>query len=388
MPETVTTASGSAVEDAKSIKENLEHIIRREFTGVFDCCKVIRFKKNLTSNMKKLTSSPKMVTDFCEEVQSIVEDISIAFDEDRHDDDNDNTVQGTKNGNNEKKEEKGKQKKENDKKKEEKKTPDYQKQLKMETVGLADVDKIFSDVMVTLNRFVTNREKLQQSRDSFEKIMKTLCNFDGEKEFKDYIDELKKKAKEGKIHIYIDVTDGDIKLDSVKGVDPPAPYRNAVKALNDVKAAAKATVGLGPDVENGLEACGKDIVNIEPLKDFKKMVSGTKELMALPKKVKAFNENRKKVQNAPQIVREFLGCVEKIIVDISKAFTEDDTGKKDATSDEEQNEGKEDGNVKEKKDESEKDEAENPEDTPAVRFPRKSDTIDNETENKDLAVKG
>jgi hypothetical protein len=340
-----------------------------------------------------------MEKDFCQEVKSIVIDINNALEEDRshgsdkdnedtdkkeevdNDDNKNESVQSKQNAKKTRKTEGGKEsgdekegksteneekkknekdgkksKKDKEKKKDtEEKKEDYHKQLKMETVGLADIDKLFTDLMTSLNKFVATREKMQQARESFEKTMKTICNFDGEKEFQTYIKELKEKAKQGKIQIYIDTNNGEIKLDSVKGVDPPAPYRNAVKALNDIKASAKETVDLEPVVERGLESCGRDITKIEPLKDFKKLVSGVKETMTLPKKAKAFNENRKKVQQAPQIVKEFCLYVKQILADIVNAFNEDDntkekdeeTAEKDDSNEDDANGGNDEDDKKE-----------------------------------------
>lgn len=380
MPEVVTTASGSSVRDAESSLESIDHIIKREFSGIFDICKIARFKKNLKGNTEKLKNAPTMVKQFCQEVKVIIVEMSEVLgdktdDEDDKDSDTDNKAPAadaddedgktqsteTKEREDEDKDEdkdedetvasggstaqKKKEKKENDKKskKDEKKKKDYHKQLKMETVGLGDIDKLFTDLGTSLNKFIATREKMQQARESFEKIIKTICNFDGKKELKAYIKELKEKAKEGNMQIYIDTSNGEIKLDSVKGVDPPAPYRNAVKALNDIKASGKETLDLEPVVERGIESCARDITKIEPLKDFKKLVSGFKETMALPKKVKAFNENAKKVQQAPQIVKELCLYVKQILEDIVNAFKEDDkTKEKNEETEEKDDDAKED----------------------------------------------
>ena len=209
--------------------------------------------------------------------------------------------------------------------------------MKFDSVGLDDIDDMFSSLATAINPFVETRESLQAAKESFENIVKKILNFDAKKELKEYIKELKKDAKEGNITIYIDETDGEIKVKSIEGVKPPKPYRDAVEALKNIRTAGSEAVELEPDVQHGIEEFMHRITQINPQRDFHSLLKKKSDVFALPGKIKRFNENRKKAQEIPGIVKEFCLYVERILTDILEALTgeEDSATKKEEGSGEE-----------------------------------------------------
>ncbi|XP_001637289.2 glutamic acid-rich protein [Nematostella vectensis] len=360
MPDTVLSASLRSAQDFEDLDVG-EVLNRRLKVGILECSKVVKVKTALSQNAKKLKAAPAMVKDFCIQVKVIISELKKAFGEDEEKEENDeeqandeSNVKGEaseERGGQAGKESKGKEKgeekeKEKEKGKEKEKEKgkeqeEYHKKLQLATIGIADIDHLFSDLANALNRFILTRERLQQAREAFTKIMKTITEFDGEKEVKAYVKELQKKAKEGKITIYLDTRDGHVKITSIKGVDPPAPYRDAVKALNSMNAAGKESLDLEPTVQRSLGACIRDIKEIDPVRDFKKLVSGMKAVMALPKKISAFNDNRKKVQDAPAIVKEFFSYVKKLLEDVVAVFCEEDEEEDSKKNKDDEKDGKE-----------------------------------------------
>ena len=174
------------------------------------------------------------------------------------------------------------------------------------------------------------RERLQAAKEAFENIVETIHNFDSKNELKEYIKELKKDAKEGNITIYIDESDGEIKVKSIEGVKPPKPYRDAVQALKNIREAGSEAVELEPEVQNGIGEFLDRVTQINPQRDFHGLLKKKSDLYTLPGKIKKFNENRKKAQEVPGIVKEFCLYVERLLNDILEALTgeEDSAAKK------------------------------------------------------------
>ena len=370
----IVHASEEGVERSSSV--DVMGILKREFTSVWDGAKILRLKNAFLDNAKKLKQAPKMVREFYNEARKIVLELYEAFaDEDEkerikdempEESDKKKTDKGTekkedgekgkgkgkiKEKEKEKEKEKVDDEDEDDKKKSEgkekanekgkdaKKKEEFHKKLAMDKIDLPDIDKFFQDFATVVNPFIFSREQLQTARESFENIIQTISSFEAGIALKDYLKELKEKAKKGDIQIYIDVSDGTIKVKSVKGVPPPKEYRNAAKTLTDMKKAAAELVKLEPDVQRGVEAVIRDVTVLKPDRDLRKLVK-FKELPKLPGKIKKFNENRKKVQAAPAVVKEFIEYVRQLVRDIEEFFSEEDKkSEEDSTETKKESEG-------------------------------------------------
>ena len=339
MPLTIARGSEDAVERADAL--DVQGILKREFNSMWDFGKIPKLKKAFSNNLQQVKSAPQMVQDFCCKTKEIILDIYHAFadEEDRkkmeeelaEDDgpskDEEKTEEGATGKSKPKKE--GKKEggtTEKDKSKKEKEKDELHKKLKFESVGLDDIDNLFTSLATAINPFVETRERIQAARESFENIVKSICNIEVKKELKDYIKELKKDAKEGNITIYIDEVDGEIKVKSIEGVKPPKPYRDAVQALKNIKSAGNEAVELEPQVQHGIGKCVDRITQINPQSDFHSLLKKKSDVFSLPGKIKKFNDNRKKAQEIPGIVKEFCLYVERLLTDILEAMI----GEKDA----------------------------------------------------------
>ncbi|XP_015753375.1 PREDICTED: glutamic acid-rich protein-like isoform X1 [Acropora digitifera] len=240
-----------------------------------------------------------------------------------------------------------------DEKTKKKKKDDLHKSLKFEKVGFADIDNVFTSLASTFNPFVETRERIQTARESFENIVTSMRDFSGKKELKEYLQELKKDAKEGNITIYIDTEDGEIKVKAVEGVKPPKLYRDAVKALNDLHSSVKEAVELEPHVQLGIEECFERINHIDPKRDFHDLLQKKKDVFTLPGKIKKFNDNRKKLQEIPGIVKEFFLYVNRLLEEMLEILT----GEKEENTTEEEN-SKEDEQEEDIREDSKEDEQE------------------------------
>lgn len=327
MPLTIQKGSDDAVNRAEGL--NVQDILKREFKSVWDFGKIPKLKKAFSNNVEQIRGAPKMVRDFYRKTKEIILEIYHAFadEEDKkkiqedlaEGDDGESNEEETSEGKGKKKDEGGATGK--SEKKKEKKKDEFHKKLKFESLGLADIDSVFISLASAINPFVETRERIQAARESFENVVKTVCKFDAKKEFKDYIKELKKNAKEGNITIYIDEEDGEIKVKSIKGVKPPKPYRDAVEALKNIKLSGKEAVELEPHVQDGVEKCVNRIKAIDPQRDFHSLLKTKTAVFSLPGKIKKFNDNRKKAQEIPDIVKEFCLYVEQLVRDILEALT-------------------------------------------------------------------
>ena len=361
MPLTIQKGSADAVDQAEEL--DLQGILKREFKSFWDFGKIPKLKKAFNNNVKQVRGAPKMVHDFYRKTKEIVLEIYHAFadEEDKKKieeemgKDEEESKEGEGNGEGDKKKNSkkesgatGKNESKKDKEKDE-----FHKKLKFESVGLADIDNVFTSLATAINPFVETRERLQAARESFENVVKTICKFDAKKELKDYIKELKKDAKEGNITIYIDEVDGEIKVKSIEGVKPPKPYRDAVQALKNIKSSGKEAVELEPHVQHGIENCVDRIKQIDPQRDFHSLLKKKTDVFTLPGKIKKFNDNRKKAQEIPGIVKEFCLYVESLLKDILEGVTgeediesekkkEDDDGKKDEGDDRKDEDGDKD----------------------------------------------
>jgi len=348
MPLTIQKGSADAVDQAEEL--DLQGILKREFKSFWDFGKIPKLKKAFKNNVEQVRGAPKMVHDFYRKTKEIVLEIYHAFadEEDKKkmeeemgkDEEESKEGEGDGEGDKKKNSKKesgatGKNESKKDKEKDE-----FHKKLKFESVGLADIDNVFTSLATAINPFVETRERLQAARESFENVVKTICKFDAKKELKDYIKELKKDAKEGNITIYIDEVDGEIKVKSIEGVKPPKPYRDAVQALKNIKSSGKEAVELEPHVQHGIENCVDRIKQIDPQRDFHSLLKKKTDVFTLPGKIKKFNDNRKKAQEIPGIVKEFCLYVEGLLKDILEGLTgekdvepekrkEDDDGKKE-----------------------------------------------------------
>ena len=346
MPFTMERASEDALVKAELL--DVQAVLKREFTSYWDAGKIITYKRAFSKNVKMLKQAPKMVREFCQKTREIVVEMYRAFadkkeqeemeeelEEENHEDDDgaaddesdpaEGAVGGLTKGEDKPKEKGDDKKKKPNESKNEKE--ELHKKLEFKAIGVQDIDRLFTDLASAINPFVVTREGIQNAKESFENCVKQICNFEGKREFKEYVKELKEKAKKGDITIYVDTSDGEIKITSVKGLEPPKMYRDAVKALNNLKAAGNDALQLEPEVQRGIITCATDIGEIDPKRDIKKGLS-FRDLPKLVGKVKDLNENRKKVQQAPVIVKEFCQYVEGLITDVLEALVEG-TGKKD-----------------------------------------------------------
>lgn len=346
MPPTIVRGSEDAVERADAL--DVQGILKREFQSMWDFAKIPKLKKAFSNNVQQVKRAPEMVRDFCRKIKEIILEIYHAFadeedqkkmeeelaEDDETSKDEEKTEEGATGKSNSKKEDKkGGSSTEKDKSKKEKEKDELHKKLKFESVGLGDIDNVFTSLATAINPFVETRERLQAARESFENIVKSICNIDVKKELKDYINELKKDAKEGNITIYIDEVDGEIKVKSIEGVKPPKPYRDAVQALKNMKSAGNETVELEPQVQHGIGQCVDRITQIDPQRDFHSLLKKKSDVFTLPGKIKKFNDNRKKAQEIPSIVKEFCLYVKRLLTDILEALTgekdDDPADKKD-----------------------------------------------------------
>jgi len=347
MPLTIQKGSDDAVDRAEGL--DVQDILKREFKSVWDFGKIPKLKKAFSNNVEQIRGAPKMVRDFYRKTKEIILEIYHAFaDEEDKKKMQEDLAEGDEGESNEEETSEGKGKKKDEsgatgksEKKKEKKKDELHKKLKFESVGLTDIDSVFISLASAINPFVETRERIQAARESFENVVKTVCKFDAKKEFKDYIKELKKNAKEGNITIYIDEEDGEIKVKSIKGVKPPKPYRDAVEALKNIKLSGKEAVELEPHVQDGVEKCVDRIKAIDPQRDFHSLLKTKTAVFSLPGKIKKFNDNRKKAQEIPGIVKEFCLYVEQLVRDILEALTgeKEETEEKKEDSDGEKGDG-------------------------------------------------
>ena len=347
IPLTIASGSVDAVERVKEL--DVEGILRREFQSMCDLCKILKLKRAFANNMKQVKRAPEMVRDFCHKIKEIILEIYHAFaDEEDQRKMEEQLSEGDDTAKDQKKKEEGasgkSDSKKEDKKEKDKKDKDkeeFHKKLQFESVGLDDIDNVFTSLASAINPFVETRQRVQAARESFENIVKSICNIDVKKELKDYIKELKKDAKEGNITIYIDYTDGEIKVKSIEGVKPPRPYRDAVQALRNLKSAGSETVELESDVQHGIGECIGRVTQINLQRDFHSLLKKKSDVFTLPGKIKKFNDNRKKAQEIPGIVKEFCLYVKCLLTDILEALTgeedADTADKKDKGSGEEGN---------------------------------------------------
>ena len=346
MPFTIEKGSTDAVDRAEHL--DVQGILKREFKSVWDLAKIPKLKKAFSNNVKQIKGAPDMVRDFCRKTKEIILEIYDAFadDEDKKKIEEEIAAErdhDSKERNDAKQE--GAKKKEKsesgDEKTKKKKKDDLHKSLKFEKVGFADIDNVFTSLASTFNPFVETRERIQTARESFENIVTSMRDFSGKKELKEYLQELKKDAKEGNITIYIDTEDGEIKVKAVEGVKPPKLYRDAVKALNDLHSSVKEAVELEPHVQLGIEECFERINHIDPKRDFHDLLQKKKDVLTLPGKIKKFNDNRKKLQKIPGIVKEFFLYVNRLLEEMLEILTgekEENTTKEENSKEDEQEE--------------------------------------------------
>ena len=346
MPLTIASGSEDAVERAEAL--DVQGILKRELKSMWDLGKIPKLKRAFSDNVKQVKRAPEMVREFFLKVKEIILEIYRAFadEEDQKKmeeelSEGDGTAKDTEGteesaaGKSDSKKEGKKEKKKKDKDKEE-----FHKKLNFESIGLDDIDNVFTSLASAINPFVETRERVQSARESFENIVKSICNIDVKKELKDYIKELKKDAKEGNITIYIDETDGEIKVRSIEGVKPPKLYRDAVQALRNLKSAGSETVELEPHVQDGIEKCVDRITQIDPQRDFHSLLKKKTDVFTLPGKIKKFNDNRKKAQEIPGIVKEFCLYVKGLLTDVLEALTgENDADTKDKKNEDSDEEG-------------------------------------------------
>ena len=349
MPLTIARGSEDAVERADAL--DVQGILKRELKSMWDLGKIPKLKRAFSNNVKQVKRAPEMVREFCLKTKEIILEIYHAFadEEDQRKmeeelskgDDTAKDKEKTEEGAVGKSDAKKGDKKEKDKK--DKGKEEFHKKLKFESIGLDDIDNVFTSLASAINPFVETRESVQAARESFENIVQSICKFEVKKELKDYIKELKKDAKEGNITIYIDETDGEIKVRSIEGVKPPKLYRDAVQALRNLKSAGSETVELEPHVQHGIGKCVDRITQIDPQSDFHSLLKKKTDVFTLPGKIKKFNDNRKKAQEIPGIVKEFCLYVKRLLTDILEALT----GEKDAdTADKKDEDSGEEANMK------------------------------------------
>ncbi len=340
----ITGASEDAVRRAENL--DVKAIVQRECSGIKESLKT---SKKFKDNLKMMKKAPKMVTDFCKEVEKIVEELkkglSAATEEEhqgsgsgqeqrkgskgraeaRKEPDEKAEKRNEENGRKDEEDGKNKAKKDGKEKgnDEKSKKGNFHKKLSFEKIGLPDIDQLFINFASTINPFVTSREKMQKAREKFEAVFKMISEFDGEKEFKAYLKELKKKAEQGGIHIYVEVVDDTrIEVKSITGVPVPKPFRDVIECLNAVNSCAIQLLDLEPEIQRGIELVLNDILNIKPESDLRRVLK-LRELPKLPGKIKKFNNNRKTAQEAPEVVSDFFKYIKQIIADIKDFIQEE-----------------------------------------------------------------
>jgi len=301
---------------------NAKSMIKDQCSSPKDVAQTIKI---FSGNCTKMKQVPKMVEDFTNEVEHLIDELYDAFGEERIKAGPSSTSYDSIQGHSkeQKKAAKSKDGEVETTRKDANKKEDYEKALKMEYIDVPDIDYLFQDFATAINPFVTSREKLEKARNSLEYTMKMLSNFDPETELKQYFKVLKEKAAKDEIHLYIDVIDGDIHIRSITGVPIPKPYRDAVKCINDIRACALQLIDMEPQIERGVQSVLDDMSRINPLNDLLRVLK-FKELPRLRGKLKKLNNNRKKMQKAPKIIKDFFIYIKKILSDI-KDFVEEES---------------------------------------------------------------
>lgn len=313
---------------------NIENTIKSESSNPMHAMQTLRLFKDNCKTMKKV---PKMVKDFTNEVEKISDELMIAFGERKNEPGPSSKCDDDKSNNDTKKKKKTRgdeakkgneehttEKKDKGKKGKEQEEADYEKALKMEYIDVPDFDYLFQDFASAINPFVTSREKMEKARKSFETTMNMLETFDAEKELREYFKVLKKKAAKDEIHVYIDVTDGEIYVKSLSGIPTPKPYRDAVKCINDIKTCAIQLLEMEPQIERGVQSVGDDLSKISPFNDLRRVLQ-FKDLPKIRGKVKKFRNNLKKVEKSPKIIKDFLSYVKKTLSDIKEFFEQEES---------------------------------------------------------------
>ena len=124
-----------------------------------------------------------------------------------------------------------------------------------------------------------------------------------------------------------------------------------MQALKNIRLSGKEAVELEPHVQHGIEECVTRIKQIDPQRDFHSLLKKKTDVFTLPGKIKKFNDNRKKAQEIPGIIKEFCLYVERLLKDIlegltgEKEETEENKGEKSGEKDEDSDK-KDDGSDK------------------------------------------
>ena len=196
MPMIIARGSDDAVERAEGM--DLQGILKREFKSVWDLRKIPRFKKAFSNNVQQVRRAPDMVRDFYSQAKKIILEIYHAF----ADEEEQKKIEGElnegdstskekdKNEGNEAEEANGgriklKLRKVSPTRKEDKE--EFHKKLKFDSVGLDDIENMFTSLATAINPFVETRESLQAAKESLENIFKEIPNFDAKKELQEYI---------------------------------------------------------------------------------------------------------------------------------------------------------------------------------------------------------
>ena len=191
MPIIIARGSDDAVERAEGM--DVQGILEREFKSVWDLGKIPGLKKAFSNNVQQVKRAPDMVRDFYSQAKKIILEIYHAF----ADEEEQKKIEGElnegdstskekdKNEGNEAEEANGgriklKLRKVSPTRKEDKE--EFHKKLKFDSVGLDDIENMFTSLATAINPFVETRESLQAAKESFENIVKEILNFDAKKE--------------------------------------------------------------------------------------------------------------------------------------------------------------------------------------------------------------
>ena len=191
MPIIIARGSDDAVERAEGM--DVQGILEREFKSVWDLGKIPGLKKAFSNNVQQVKRAPDMVRDFYSQAKKIILEIYHAF----ADEEEQKKIEGElnegdstskekdKNEGNEAEEANGgriklKLRKVSPTRKEDKE--EFHKKLKFDSVGLDDIENMFTSLATAINPFVETRESLQAAKESFENIVKKILNFDAKKE--------------------------------------------------------------------------------------------------------------------------------------------------------------------------------------------------------------
>ncbi|XP_028400240.1 uncharacterized protein LOC114523494 [Dendronephthya gigantea] len=298
----VISKSIECFKDVMSLDES--EVAGEEFRGSgYDFEKLPEPVKSMRANVKELKKAPKIVKDFFEYANSIVNDVIEELGEDKN--------------------------REELKKRTEKVAEDLEKKIESFTkvaegypppeeihftsLGIPDVDRLFNDVAKLVNPVVKLSIDMFNARKRVEQAAKAVSEFrdDPSKAFDDYLEDLKKRLRKGQVHIVISVNGNHVKVEKVEGLEPKA-MQDMRDGFNGVLKSGGELVDLFPDSIQKLIKLSKDILDIS-VTDIKNHIKSLKELKST---MTALKDNAKKAEKIPDDLKFFFNFVRNLVMDI------------------------------------------------------------------------